>query len=145
MEEPITPVEVRTILERVMPIETERCSLHLAGEEEGVVFEKEGWLMVVLRLIVWDVGEVRTIRDVKEQYVGILRDKDRGRRAQLESYLVGWAAAVRRVFETAPRNVEVLMPHDLVAPAILGLKKLREPAAFESAALVKSRLGKWIV
>ena len=145
MEEPIAPAEVHSSLARVMPIETERCSLVLAEDQGRSVFEEKGSLVAVLRLIIWDLTEgTRSIRDIKEQWVVMVREKDRDRRSRLDDYLLGWVAAVRRVFERAPERVEVLMPHDLVAAPILGLKKLRGAEAFESAALAKSRLGKWL-
>jgi len=126
-----------------MPIETDEVAMQLATWDERVVFEENGTIFVVLVLMTFTIeGELRTIRDVKEQQVAFIgADVDDHQR--LEAFLTGWTRAVQRVMEVGGRaHVEVLMPHDLLCPEILKLKKAKTAEDFEKAALMPSRLGR---
>jgi hypothetical protein len=141
VEEPITIAEVHALLDRVLPIRANRFSLELSQHGGDPVLECGGSICMVVLLVIWD--DQQSIRDIKEQQVEIVRGRDRQARAKLEAYLTGWSQAVRVVFERS-QQVESSMPHELVSPPLLGLKKPIDAADFEAAALAKGRLGKWI-
>jgi len=142
MEEPITIAEVHLLLARLLPVRANRFALELSQYGANPVFERKGSIFMTVLLVAWD-DDKQNIRDIKEQEVEIVRERDRQARARLEAYLTGWSSAVRAVFERS-ESTDGLMPHELVAASMLGLKKPVDAAAFEAAALAKSRLGKWI-
>jgi hypothetical protein len=145
MEEPITAAEVQALLEKILPIATDRCSLELSRGTEPEVYEEGGWIKAIILLIGWEeTAGARVIRDVKEQILAFVPEQARHDRARLEQFLLGWAGAVRRVFEVAPDRISTLMPHDLLALSVLSLKKPVTAADFEAAALIKGRLGRWL-
>ncbi|MBI4820610.1 MAG: hypothetical protein HY791_30375 [Deltaproteobacteria bacterium] len=112
------------------------------------VTERDEDLFVIMRLINWeDVRGQLSIRDVKEQEVLLVPRSHRADPERVVEYCRGWVSALEKVFANGDfangDGPEYLLPHDLIAPKVLGLSKPRSAEAFEAALLVKSRLGRF--
>lgn len=142
MEEPIMPVEVFSLLDRHLPVETAEVSLAAVPEESNADVGG-GDIRVVFRLIIWDIRDGdRTIRDIKEQECVVVWAASRSERHRLEAYVLGWTEALRRAFEErGAAGFEIAMPSDVVMPDLLKLRKPKTVTDFEQAALQPNRLG----
>lgn len=125
------------ILESLRPLALRADPYELTIEEVRLV--DEHW-HVVVRLIVWDRAEPPAVRDIKEQELRapapLFDDLER-----LHAFALGHAEALRQAFASLEREVEYLMPHDLIHFAVLELVKPRLPEDFTRALLTKKRLG----
>jgi hypothetical protein len=111
------------------------------GQEGQLVSEHAGYLRVTLRLISYDAdGAITTI---KEQDCVLVRAEHRDTSPErLRAYLQGWTQALAELFATPGFDGETLMPCELAAPAVLGLKTAHTADDFQARLLVKSRLGR---
>ena len=102
----------------------------------------DGNFAVVIRLICWDENNgVQSIRDVKEQQIYLPVDDCSFERLVL--YLRGMDMALQDVL--ASKEVETLMPHDLLDWSALKLAKAETAEDFDKALRMKSRLGKFLL
>ena len=106
----------------------------------SVVVDGHG-VRLTLQLIVFEPGEPRRIRDLKEQEVWCAPTNALANPARFEEYLRGWLSALAEVSLDEER-AERLMPHDLVFSDVWQLKRPRTAAEFRAAFLMKSRLGR---
>lgn len=143
------------------PISSDRFSLELpdtwTDEDSGEIHEylrqlPNGDWRATLRFVGWDVdGDVRSVRDIKEQEVIVLHARH-GEDPRVSAYAAGWAAALRHVFqvhaelaaakELPEKLADALaysMPSDLCFPDALDLKRPRTAADFTDAMLSGSR------
>lgn len=149
----------------LFPISSERFSLEFVPETVnentgevwgGVQGIDEGPLRATLRTIVWEVdGDTRSIRDIKEQELVWLSERHRDD-PRARAYLEGWAQALRYLFAQreelqaaglltgkAADILEMCMPHDLMCPDVLDLRRPQTADDFtEVMVSSKKRLGK---
>jgi hypothetical protein len=162
-----TAMPIDEALRAALPIETDLFALVLADPASdhytgasvpGVRVRSDGYTIATLQLIVCEVaGGVRQVRDIKEQEVVLLRAEHRDD-PRVDAYVAGWREAVlvvltqqeallkrdRAAFERFKHSVDCLMPHDLCAPEVLGLKRPQDAAAFTDALLSKKRFGQFL-
>lgn len=118
-------------IERRSPIRGERATCEmLAGESR---FES-GAIVVKLRLVCWEAGEITTI---KEQRVAIATRSQISPPDRLIAYLDGWAIAFEDLAKRA--DLEALLPSDLFPRDVLSLK--RPKTAEDFASTLRKRLG----
>jgi hypothetical protein len=155
-------------LRAAMPIETELLSLVLVDSTTdyatgaavpGIRERPDGDTIATLQLYVYEkAGGARQVRDIKEQELMMLRAKHRTD-PRVDAYVAGWRDAVlevftqqeallkrdRPAFERFKHRVDYLMPHDLIAPDVLDLKRPRDASEFTDALLsTKTRLGRFL-
>ncbi len=104
----------------------------------------DGNFAMVTRLVVWDVGPdgTQSIRDVKEQEIYLALPADCSFE-RLVTYLRGMDMAMQDVLDS--KELETLMPHDLVDWSALKLAKAETAEDFDKALRMKSRLGKYLL
>jgi hypothetical protein len=130
----VTAEELTELLRAALPVTTNDVRLDCVDvkREPGAGF------VATLRLFTYDNDSVR---DIKEQDVVIVR-RDQADDARIPVYIAAWGAALARAFvRRGVGGVETVMPHDLVFPRVLELKKAITQADFEKAFDAKSRLG----
>ena len=106
----------------------------------SVVVDAHG-VRLTLHLIVFEPGEPRSIRDLKEQVVWCAPTAALDDLPRFEEYLRGWLSALAALSLDAER-AERLMPHDLVFADVWHLKRPHTESEFRAAFLMKSRLGR---
>ncbi len=139
--------KIKKLLDELLPLRGANVSIEQgppwADMKDWIVADSQHGLRVVLRLVVAEDG---AIRDVKEQVVLMVPLKAgdvSGER--LDAYFRGWCSAVLEVLSKAPLSkLECLMPHDLIVPNVLALKKTKSAGDFRDALLAHSRLGRFI-
>lgn len=119
-----------------------RASLPSSGDVRmecvDVRREPGAGFVATLRLFIYDA---QGIRDIKEQEVVVVR-RDQCDDPRVGTYAVAWGASLARAFARGSVSVfETFLPHDLVFPRVLELKKAITQADFEKAFDAKSRLG----
>lgn len=138
----MTKLELENVMRTWFPM---CASNDLASLEFVEITEREqrGDFGVVVRLIIWEpAGEDKlSIRDVKEQDV-FLDMPIECTLARLDIYLRALQAVLADVL--ASKQVEYLMPHDVVDFSALKLVRAQTADDFAKALRVKSRLGKYL-
>jgi len=132
-------------LEQALPCLSETWELHAVPSAAGALLEERyGVVRITLRLMRWEgSGPSRSIVDIKEQDCILLDNSARADPDRVEAYIAGWTAAVNRVF-TGGGGLDTAMPWDLVHHRVLSLVIPRRADQFESALLVRSRLGRFL-
>ena len=121
-----------------------RASLGWVPDASGaLVSEHAGYLRATLRLICYDADGV-TINTIKEQDCVLVRADHRATTSseRLHAYLQGWTQALAILLAVPGLDADCLMPSDIAAPAVLGLKTAHTAEDFQARLLVKSRLGR---
>ena len=113
------------------------------GDSSSSVMVDAHGVRLTLWLIVFEPGEPRRIRDLKEQEVWCAPTAALANPARFEEYLRGWLTALAEVALDEER-AERLMPHDLVFSDVWQLKRPCTAAEFRVAFLMKSRLGRFL-
>ncbi|MFT3708738.1 MAG: hypothetical protein QM817_13895 [Archangium sp.] len=80
---------------------------------------RNGCVRLVVRLIVWDDG---SIRDVKEQHVVVI-DGGELTRERVKAAFTAWRDTLPRLFARVGQEIDTFMPHDLVQADLLELVK----------------------
>lgn len=151
-------MSLRRELHALLPIRSELFSLEAADSiDEDAPDEDDppGDLRITVRTIVWErEGEALSIRDIREQEVVWLLARHR-EDPRVRAYMEGWAAALQFVFarhaelaaagalsERARQRLEYAMPHELLSPGVLDLRRPRTADDFTAALLAsKQRLA----
>lgn len=147
----MTLEELQTLLEELFPVGGELSSMQL-GDSPAVHCqpagpkEREAGLRLTLRLVTWERNPesgALSIRDVKEQqcYLGPVSLLQRGDR--LTAFFRGICDALKTILEAEP-DTAALMPYELWRPDILRLVRAQTADDFCRAALVPSRLGRYL-
>lgn len=128
----LTLSEIEGLLRSVFPAGDETFELGLA-QGESPVTEEGGWVRARLLLVVFETGEARQIRDVKEQEVALLDAALRADAARASAYLRAWARALPSIVRGAfAGEVDACLPCDLMFPRALTDPGVREEADFLS-------------
>jgi hypothetical protein len=138
----VGPAELAQLLCAALPVRGEAAELMGPGLGHGGIEERpSGDLLATLQLVGWEAHEgQRQIRDIKEQTVLLVSGNAREQGERVKAYLKGWAGALRVLF--ADLDASPLMPHDLVRPDVLRLRRAATAADFQAALLRPSRLGR---
>lgn len=142
----LAPDDLAAWLAERFPLQGGAVHLELAADDEGrSVYENEkGSLVVVLRLLVWDLdaaGERQSIRDIKEQHVYLVGPDTRDEPERVRVFVEAWASIMPEVLAALGDASDYVMPHELVNFSPLGLARAETFDDFRRALLVKSRYG----
>ena len=139
-------------LERLTPMKGGRYSVEIVPEvdEERLLYcllDQRGELRLTLRLVTWeeedDKEALRMVQDIKEQQVWFLSAEQVQANERLRAYLEGWARAVEFVLARG-KEIETLLPFELVFPQVFALKRPKDAEDFFNAFGVRSRMGRYI-
>lgn len=139
----------------LFPIRSDHYAIELVGAlDEGAPAD----LVATVQTIVWEgEGAARTVRDIRQQEVVWLLARHR-EDPRVPAYLTGWADALRFVLarhaelaatgelpRAVAQRLEFALPHELLCPQLLDLRRPQTAEAFTEALLVSDkRLGRFL-
>ena len=145
-------MNLNDILKEAFPIKNTYYSLLAVDDNEHgslSFIDSESNLKIVMQLIQWEFdGTDRKITSIYEQEL-LLAYSRHTRDSRLEAYVGGWVIALEEVFihieKKGQEGLLGILPHDLVYPKVLDLKKPLSDNDFVDAFLnSKKRLGRFL-
>lgn len=140
----LTAPDLESELRRLLPAGSATFELVLVPGDDAVRESGEGSLIARVQLVIYEPGEPRSIRDLKEQELPLVAGARREDGARALAYVRGWVRSLAAVAAARGDEPDFLMPYDLFFPCALDDESLRTDDEFATAFADPSRVRRWI-